>query len=78
MVEKQRGTRKQLIFTYSFFFKDFIYLFMTHTHTHTGRDRDRGRGRGRGRSRLHAGSLTWDSIPGLRDHALGQGQALNR
>ena len=26
---------------------------------------------GRGRSRLHAGSLTWDSISGLQDHTLG-------
>ena len=31
---------------------------------------------GRGRSRLHAGSPTWDSILGLRDHALGGRQAL--
>ena len=33
--------------------------------------RERGRDTGRGRSRLHAGGLTWDSIPGLQDHALG-------
>ena len=26
---------------------------------------------GRGRSWLHAGNLTWDSILGLQDHALG-------
>ena len=32
---------------------------------------------GRGRSRLHAGSLTWDSIPELQDHTLGRRQALN-
>ena len=25
---------------------------------------------GRGRSRLHARTLTWDSIPGLQDHAV--------
>ena len=31
----------------------------------------RSRDTGRGRSRLHAGSLMWDSIPGLQDHALG-------
>ena len=44
------------------FKKYFIYLFMRDTEcTDTGR----------GRSRLHAGSLTWDSIPGLQDHALG-------
>ena len=48
-----------------FFFKDFIYLFMR------GTGRERGRDIGRGRSRLHAGSPTWDSIPGLQDHALG-------
>ena len=41
-------------------------------------ERERGRDAGRGRSRLHAGSLTWDSIPGLQDRALGQRQALNR
>ena len=27
---------------------------------------------GGGRSRLHAGSPTWDLIPGLQDRALGQ------
>ena len=40
-----------------FFLKIFIYLFM--------------RDPGRGRSRLHAGSPTWDSIPGPQGHALG-------
>ena len=57
--------------TKAFFFlkKDFIYLFM--------RDTQRGRDTGRGRSRLHAGSPTRDSIPGLQDHALGPRQALN-
>ena len=44
------------------FFKEFIH--------------ERYRERGRGRSRLHAGSLTWDSIPRLQDHALGRRQAL--
>ena len=53
-----------------FFFFLRFYLFM--------RDTERGRDTGRGRSRLHAGSLMWDSIPGLQDHALGQRQALNR
>ena len=43
-----------------------------------GRHRERGRDTGRGRSRLHAGSLTWDSIPGLQDHTLGRRQTLNR
>ena len=37
----------------------------------TERERERGRDTGRGRSRLHAGSPTCDSIPGLQDHALG-------
>ncbi|XP_077736701.1 fibrous sheath-interacting protein 1 isoform X2 [Canis aureus] len=41
-------------------------------------ERQRGRDTGRGRSRLHAGSPTWDSIPGLQDHAPGQRQAPNR
>ena len=41
-------------------------------------ERDREADTGEGRSRLHAGSLTWDSIPGLQDRALGQRQALNR
>ena len=39
--------------------------------THTEREREIGRDTGRGRSRLHAGSLTWDSTPGLQDQALG-------
>ena len=60
--------------TFFFFFKDFIYLFIHDSHT----ERERGRDTGRGRSRLHAGSLTWDSIPGLQDRALGQRQAPNR
>ena len=44
--------------------------------SHIGRER--GRDTGRGRSRLHAGSPTWDSIPGLQDHVLGWRQVLNR
>ena len=47
-----------------FFFLRF-YLFIHERH------RERGRDTGRGRSRLHAGSLTWDSILGLQDHTLG-------
>ena len=42
------------------------------------RERERGRDTGRGRGRLHAGSPTWDLIPGLQDHTLGRRQALNR
>ena len=50
------------------FFKYLIYPFM--------RDRERERERERDRQRekqapFHAGSLTWDSIPGLQDHTLG-------
>ena len=41
-------------------------------------ERERGRDTGRGRSRLHVGSPTRDSIPGLQDHALDQRQVLNR
>ena len=50
-----------------FFFKRF-YLFI----------HERGRDTGRGRIRLHAGSPTWDSIPGPQYQALGQRQTLNR
>ena len=62
----------------SFFKKYFIYLFMKdrETERETDRERERGRDTGRGRSRLHAGSLTWDSIPGLQDHDLSQRETL--
>ena len=54
-----------------FFFLIFIYLlFMI--------EREREAETGGRRSRLHARSLTRDSIPGLQDRALGQRQALNR
>ena len=33
--------------------------------------------RERGRDRLHAGSLTWDSTPGLQDYALGRREVPN-
>lgn len=49
-------------------FKDFIYLFMRYTE----RERESVKDTGGRRSRLHAGSLTWDSIPGLQDQALGR------
>ena len=57
---------------YKIFMKFFFFLrfdlFVHDRHT----ERERGGGReGRRRSRLHAGSPTWDSIPGLQDHALG-------
>ena len=57
-----------------FFFLN--YLFMRERERE--RERERGKDIGRGRSRLHAGNPTWDSIPGLEDHALGWRQALNR
>ena len=50
----------------------FIYLCMI------DRERERGRDTGGGRSRLHAQRLTWDSILGFQDHALGQRQVPNR
>ena len=47
---------------------------MRDTYTQRKRDRekerDRDRDTGRRRSRLHVGSLTWDSIPGVQDQAL--------
>ena len=43
----------------------------------TQRERERGRDTGSERSRLHAGSPTWDSIPGLQDHTWAKA-ALNR
>ena len=46
--------------------KDFIYLFIE-----TQRERERQRHRQR-EKRLHAGSPTWDSIPGLQDHVPGR------
>ena len=36
-------------------------------------ERERGRDTDRGRSKLHAGSLTWDSIPDLQDHTQAEG-----
>ena len=60
--------------SFSFLFLRF-YLFIHERQRE--RERERGRDTGRGRSRLHAESLTWDSILGLQDHTLGQRQALN-
>ena len=50
-------------------------LFIHERHRERERERERetgrdtGRDTGRGRSRLHAGSLMWDLILGLQDHA---------
>ena len=60
----------EFIFYIPFFFKRF-YLFMRDTERASGRDI------GRGRSRHHVGSLMWDSIPGLWDHAPSRRQMLN-
>lgn len=49
--------------TLSEFFLKRFYLFIHG-------ERERSRDTGRGRSRLHAGSLMWDSIPGLQHHTL--------
>ena len=43
---------------------------MKHTHTHTHRKRE-AETQAEGEGRLHAGSPTWDSIPGLQDHTPG-------
>ena len=43
----------------------------------TERERERQRHRQREKQAPCTGSLTWDSIPGLQDRALGQRQALN-
>ena len=68
-LKKKMDRLISMLITLFIFFK--IYSFMKE------REREGGRDTGRGRSRLHAGSLMWDSIPGLQDYALGQRQALN-
>ena len=40
-------------------------------------DTERGRDRKREEKQAHAGSPTWDPIPGLQEHALSQRQMLN-
>ena len=62
-----------LFFVFYFYFFKILFIYSWETE----RDRERGRDTGRWRSRLHAGSRTWDSIPGSQDHALGWRQALN-
>ena len=56
------------------FFFNFFYLFMIGTQW----ERERQRHRQREKQAPCTGSLTWDSIPGLQDRALGQRQAPNR
>ena len=57
---------------YSSFFNLFIY------DSYRERERERQRHRQREKQAPCTGSPTWDSIPGLQDHALGQRQAPNR
>ena len=45
--------------------------------TQRERERERQRHRQREKQAPCTGSLTWDSIPGVQDHALGQRQAPN-
>ena len=62
------NTRKMMTLScYSSLLTTYIFLrFYLFIHENTQRGE-----RGRGRNRLHAGSLTWDSILGLQDQALG-------
>ena len=67
-----------ILFYLLFYFKTcffflFFYLFYD---SHTQRERQRHRQREKQAPCI--GSLTWDSIPGLQDCALGQRQAPNR
>ena len=59
----------ELILSVYSFFKTILFIYSW--------ERERGREIGRGRSRLPSGSLMWDSISGLQDHALSQRQVLN-
>ena len=59
--EPWKGFEKRKDMTKAFMFVCFLRFYLCM----------RGRDTGRGRSRLHAESLTWDSIPGLQDQALG-------
>ena len=56
------------------FFFNFFFLFIYYSH----REREKQRHRQREKQAPCTGSPTWDSIPGLQDHARGQRQALNR
>ena len=62
---------RQIFHLCTYFKKNILFIHERHN------ERERGRKTGRGRSRLHAGTPTWDLIPGLQDQALGQRQALN-
>ena len=53
------------------FFFQFLFIYDSHRE----RERERQRHRQREKQAPCTGSPTWDSIPGLQDHALGQRQA---
>ena len=57
------------------YFCPFFFFF---NDSHRERERERQRHRQREKQAPCTGSPTWDSIPGLQDHALGRRQALNR
>ena len=61
-----------------FFFFNFLFIYDSHTERERERERERQRHRQREKQAPCTGSLTWDSIPGLQDRALGQRQAPNR
>ena len=73
LINKHFYNRLRIIILFYFLKKLLIYSWDTHTHRE--RERERGRDTGRGRSRLHAGSLTWNSIPGLQGHTPAEGGA---
>ena len=70
----ERFKEQSCIFQMTFFFFNFFFLFIYDSH----RERERQRHRQREKQAPCTRSLTWDSIPGLQDHALGQRQAPNR
>ena len=64
-------SKKAYNYPYVVFIYLFIYLFISFYLFIQERHTERGRDTGTGRNRLHAGSPTWDSIPGLQDQAQG-------
>ena len=69
----------QKIYHLSIFF-NFLFIYDSHTEREREREREGEGQRHRQREKQApcTGSPTWDSIPGLQDHALGQRQAPNR
>ena len=70
-----RSWERPRVFFLFFFFK-FLFIYDSHP------ERERGGGGQRHKQREKqapcTGSLTWDSVPGLRDRTLGQRQAPDR